>query len=760
MSSLMLNKTVLAHDAPLAGMGPEQFMLAVHLRLSRVPSLDGQLQALMDLIVEALKSERATLFLHDPQAGELYARIAVGEAQREIRLLTGEGVAGQVFSTGQSMLVPDAYESPYFNPHVDEVTGFRTRSLACVPMRAVDGTLIGVAQALNKIDGVFGPEDLGLLETITAQASLVLRSTLLVQEVERTSRQQSSFMHLVSELSAEIQLGPLLQKIMEAVTRMLDADRATLFLNDEKTGELFSEIGQGLGAMKMRFANDLGIAGAVFRSGKSINIPHAYADLRFNPGLDRQTGYFTRSILCVPVINKSGKVIGVTQVLNKRGGAFTDDDEARLRAFTAQIAIGLENAKLFDDIQAMKQYNDSVLASMTNGVLTLDPEGRVVTCNAAGRRILQVRPDELLGMEASTFFAGPNDWVLEKLERAMASGTAETALDAALTVGEETAWINLTALPLTGARHEVLGSMLLIDDISRERRIKSTMSRYVDASVADRLLDSEAEVLGGQSSVVTVLFSDVRGFTPLAEQLGPQATVALLNDYFTRMVFCVEDEGGMLDKFIGDAIMAVFGVPFPHDDDPDRGVRAAIAMMRALRVFNRERSALGQPHLRIGIGLNTGDAFTGSIGSPRRMDFTVMGDGVNLASRLEGAGKFYGAPVLMSDFTLKALRGTYRTREVDRVIVRGKTEPVAIHELLEYHDEESFPHLIDVLPNFRDGLSLYRSQRWDDAVKRFERCLTLNPTDEAAARMIERCAAMAADPPGEGWDGVWTLKDK
>ncbi|MFI0609070.1 MAG: GAF domain-containing protein [Anaerolineae bacterium] len=738
----------------------DQSMLAVHLRLSRVHTLDEQLQALMEIIIESLGAERATLFLHDAQAGELYARIAVGEARREIRLLTAEGVAGHVFTTAQSMLAPDAYESPFFNPRIDELTGFRTRSVACVPMRAVDGTIIGVAQALNKQEGVFADEDLSLLETITAQAALVLRSTLLVQEVERTSRQQSSFMHLVSELSAEIQLGPLLQKIMEAVTRMLDADRATLFLNDEKTGELFSEIGQGLGAQKIRFPNDRGIAGAVFTTGKSINIPHAYADLRFNPSLDRQTGYFTRSILSVPVINKAGKVIGVTQVLNKRGGAFADDDEARLRAFTAQIAIGLENAKLFDDVQAMKQYNDSVLASMTNGVLTLDPEGKVVTCNAAGRRILQMRLEDLLGQDAATYFAGPNAWVMEKLERALASGTAETALDAALQVGDETAWINLTALPLTGARREVLGSMLLLDDISRERRIKSTMSRYVDASVTDRLLESEAEVLGGHSSVVTVLFSDVRGFTPLAEQLGPQATVALLNDYFTRMVFCVEGEGGMLDKFIGDAMMAVFGVPFPHDDDPDRAVRAAIAMMRALRLFNRERAVLGQAQLRIGIGLNTGDAFTGSVGSPRRMDFTVMGDGVNLASRLEGAGKFYGTPVLLSDFTLKALRGTYRTREIDRVIVRGKTEPVAIHELLEYHDEESFPHLIDVLPGFRDGLALYRSQRWADAVKRFEHCLTLNPKDEAALRMIQRCGELAQDPPGEDWDGVWTLKDK
>ena len=162
--------------------------------------------------------------------------------------------------------------------------------------------------------------------------------------------------------------------------------------------------------VEIRFPNSVGIAGTVFSSGESINIPHAYADLRFNPAFDHQTGFFTRSILCVPLVNKEGDTIGATQALNKRGGPFTAEDEQRLRAFTAQVAIALENAKLFDDVQRVKNYNDAVLESMTNGVITLDDEGRVVTCNAAGqdrlRTTLRVLPSRSRTM-ARAAAAGP-----------------------------------------------------------------------------------------------------------------------------------------------------------------------------------------------------------------------------------------------------------------------------------------------------------------------------------------------------------------
>ncbi len=740
--------------------GIQDLLLRVHTDLAAAEGLDGQLAAFIDMVTQLVDAERASLFLHDPRTDELYARVASGVQACEIRILATEGVAGDVFTTGRPVRIDDVSTDPRFHPRIDAQVGFATRSLLCVPLRTVDGAVIGVAEALNKRRGTFTAKDQADLEAVTAQAALALRNTLRMEDALRSSQRAAHFVEVVSEISTELKLGPLLQKIMAAVTRLLDAERSTLFLHDEKAGELFTEVGQGLGTRTIRIPSTQGIAGTVFTSGRSVNIPYAYADLRFNPEIDKQTGFFTRSILCVPMVNKNGKVIGVTQVLNKRGGVFTPHDEARLRAFTAQIAIGIENAQLFDDVQRMQQYNDRILASMSSAVITFGVDGDVVTFNPAARRILRADGEDVVGRPWGDVFAGENHWVVEKLQRAVAEAAPESAVDAAIVAGGERISVNLTAMPLIGAKGESLGSMLLFDDISSEKRLRTTLARYVDAAVADRLIAADAEILEGQSSVATVLFSDVKGFTPIAERLGPARTVALLNDYLTRMVACIEDEGGTLDKFIGDGIMAVFGVPYPHADDPDRAVRAAVAMLRALRAMNADRQASHDVPLEMRIGINTGDVFSGNIGSPRRMDFTVMGDGVNLGARIESAGKQYGTTLMISEGTRRALRGTYRMREVDRVVVKGKTEAVSIFEILEHHDDTTFPGMIDALDAHRDGLTLYRQGRWRDAIAAFEKALAIRPGDGLARLYVDRCLQLEAHPPAGAWDGVWHLTEK
>jgi adenylate cyclase len=624
----------------------------------------------------------------------------------------------------------------------------------------VKGEVVGVAQTLNKRTGRFSRHDLHLLEAMTSQGTLALQSAQFIERMKTIRRQEMEFIDVVSEVTADIKLGSLLQKVMGEATRLLNAERSTLFLNDDKTQELWSEVGQGLESMQIRLPNHAGIAGAVFSSGKSINIPYAYADLRFNPAVDKRTGYFTRSILCVPIVNKNGRTIGVTQVLNKRGGPFTNEDESRLRAFTAQISIALENAKLFADVQNMKNYNEAMLESMSNGVITLDDAERIVTCNAAGQRILRSHFAQLFNRPAAEFFAGANAWILEKLARVTATHAPELTMDAELLVGEEKLSVNLTALPLHSTEKKRIGSMLMIEDISNEKRLKSTMSRYMDPGIADKLVASGAEVLGGQSVNATVLFSDVRSFTTITEQLGAQGTVALLNEYFTLMVECIQREEGMLDKFIGDAIMAAFGIPVGHEDDADRAVRAAIAMMRELRAWNRQRVTEGKLPVDIGIGLNTDTVVSGNIGSKKRMDFTIIGDGANLAARLESACKQYGAHILISEFTYKQLRGTYFNRELDIVVVKGKTQPVAIYEVLDYHDEESYPNLIDALQHFKAGLVKYRQGKWGDAISAFEAVIAMNPQDKAAILYIERCRYLEEHSPGTDWNGVWVMESK
>ena len=739
-----------------------ELLLSVSNRLASHQSLDEQLETLVEMTTSVLGAERGSLFLNDSQTNELYSRVAQGDLRREIRILNNTGVAGHVFESGKGVVIHDAYKSDLFNREIDEQTGFKTRSILCVPVRTVTGAVIGVAQILNKKKGRFTKGDHALLESMTTQAAVALQTTLHAEHMERSREKELEFLGVVTELSSELKLGPLLQKIMSTVTKMLDAERSTLFLNDDKTNELYTEIGEGLGATKIRFPNHVGIAGAVFTENNSVNIPYAYADLRFNPGFDKQTGFFTRSILCTPVANKEGKIIGVTQVLNKRGGTFNEDDESRLKAFTGQISIGLENAKLFDDVQAIKNYNESILESMSNAVVTMDGEGSIVTCNAAGYTIMGVTPEQIIDKTAEEFFWGKNSWISETLTRVSEKRQQEVILDAGVEFRGEDLSVNLTALPLQseGEGEEVLGTLVMMEDISSEKRVKATMARYMDPALADQLIGAGEELLGGQSKTATVLFSDIRGFTTLTEELGAQGTVQLLNEYFTLMVDCIEDEGGMLDKFIGDAIMAIFGVPLTHEDDDDRGVRCACDMMRVLTQFNVERKAKDLIPVDIGVGVNSDSVVSGNIGSPKRMDYTVIGDGVNLAARLESACKQYGAHVLVSEYTMAALKGTFRSREVDRVVVKGKTQPVGVHEILDYHTPESFPNVVEVLSLFKDGLEMYRGANFSAAKEAFVQGLSLNPDDKASAMYVERCDLLLANPPPEDWDGVWVMQSK
>jgi adenylate cyclase len=179
-----------------------------------------------------------------------------------------------------------------------------------------------------------------------------------------------------------------------------------------------------------------------------------------------------------------------------------------------------------------------------------------------------------------------------------------------------------------------------------------------------------------------------------------------------------------------------------------------------LKLLNAGRAASGKAPIQIGIGINTDEVVSGNIGSMKRMDYTAIGDGVNLAARLESSSKTYGAQLIISEFTKRALRGAYKLREIDRVIVKGKTEPVAIFEVLDHHDPESFPRIDDVLTLFQDGVGSYRRREWRAGLHSFEEALRMNPGEPLSKLYAARCRHFLASPPEENWNGVWVMTAK
>ena len=606
-------------------------LLDVGRRFSSELSLDVLLPQLIEVVSKALRAEVATLFLYDADTDELYSRVLQGGEVNEIRISADAGIVGSVFRSGDSLTIPDAYADSRFNQKVDQETGFKTRDIVCVPLTNRSGEVIGAAQVLNKRESTFGDSDIALLSTITTHAASALEHAQLFEKTEKARQEDARMTEIMGAISTEISLDVLLAKIMNGATELLGAERSTLFLYDDKTEELWSLVAEGAGSREIRVPAGAGIAGAVVESGEALNIPDAYAEPRFNPEVDRDSGFKTRSILCIPIFSGRAELIGVTQVLNKRDGVFTSDDERRLRAFAAQIAAALENAELFDEVLRLKNYNEGILKSLSNGVITLDADKLITKVNDASVRILNRDEADLLGREATAVFGNSNPWISKSIDYVAQSGTNDFHVDVdLLQPNGDSLSVNLTTSPLLSTDGIPIGYTLVLDDISREKRVRSTMARYMAKEVVDKVLLAGEDALTASTHEATVLFSDIRGFATISENLGTHQTVAMLNQYFEEMVEVIFANGGILDKYIGDAIMAVFGAPVTDPYDAENAVRVATEMMQALRLFNIRQSAKESESIEIRIGICTGQVVAGTIGSTKRMEYT----GVNRRPKL------------------------------------------------------------------------------------------------------------------------------
>ncbi|WP_338690305.1 adenylate/guanylate cyclase domain-containing protein [Bradyrhizobium sp. 26S5] len=306
----------------------------------------------------------------------------------------------------------------------------------------------------------------------------------------------------------------------------------------------------------------------------------------------------------------------------------------------------------------------------------------------------------------------------------------------------------------------------MIETLRHNQRIRETFGRYINPRIAEGLLEQPAiAATEGQRRVMTVMFCDMKGFTSLSEGVTPSGLVKIMNLYLSTMSAPVHAHHGIIDKYIGDAIMAYWGAPFVEEAEQTHlAALAAIDMIGQVSQLRKDlpellgvRAIPTDCDIRIGIA--TGEALVGSIGSEFMMSYTVLGDTVNLASRLEGANKFYGSRSLISEATASACAATIELREIDRLVVMGQSQPVAVFEIIGKKDELT-PAQTELRQHYADGLAAYRDRRWDDAETAFAAALAAVPGDGPSIAMKTRVAGFMQNPPAADWDGAWHMEQK
>jgi len=305
----------------------------------------------------------------------------------------------------------------------------------------------------------------------------------------------------------------------------------------------------------------------------------------------------------------------------------------------------------------------------------------------------------------------------------------------------------------------------MVEQLRLKERIRETFGKYIDPRVVEGLIDRPALASEGQRRVMTVLFCDVKGFSGTSRGTTPQGLVKVMNRYLSAMSGPIRAHEGIIDKYIGDAIMAYWGPPFTADEDQAR--LASIAALDMLEIVPQLRAELPEllgvrnlpAPFDVRIGIATGEALVGSIGSELMMSYTVMGDTVNLASRLEGANKAYGSRILVSEATVASAAADIEVREIDRIVTVGQTQPQTVFEIMGRKGALTTAQ-IALRDHYSDGLAAYRARRWDDARRAFAAALDAVPDDGPSLTFVKRLDGFTSAPPGDDWDGVWRLEQK
>jgi PAS domain S-box-containing protein len=508
-----------------------------------------------------------------------------------------------------------------------------------------------------------------------------------VLATQGTKQEELEALYGVSQaIGSSLDLSQVLDEVMDQIIRLTEAERSFLMLSNPISGDLEFRAARNMDRETIAsssFEISRSIVNQVATDGTPILTTNAQTDPRFSTR-ESVIGFNLRSILCVP-LRVRGQVTGVIYADNRvRTGLFSERYLDLLTTFAGQAAVAIENARLFESVVNAKALQDNVFASITSGVITIDVEERITFFNRAAQRITQVAEESAIGL----CFADALQVLETKLRlliedvKAHGEPVANDEFEVAL---PHCGLANLRASlsPLKDACGETQGIAIVIDDLTEQRRLEAVSQmfrRYVSPAVIERLLAHPGELkLGGQRQEITSLFADIRGFTDFSRKHDPETLVDVLNQYLDVGAKAVLAEDGTLDKFMGDAVVALFNAPLPQADHVLRAVRAALNMQESVASLHQQLPPTRQ--LGYGVGITVGDAVVGNIGTAQQMNYTAIGPSVNLARRLQEAA----APgqILLTHLAYQRVKAHTEAKPLPPLHVEGIREPIEVYELVK-----------------------------------------------------------------------------
>lgn len=482
-------------------------------------------------------------------------------------------------------------------------------------------------------------------------------------------------------INSSLDLDVVLQQVMDAIIRLTKAERAMLLLDSGNGLEV--KMARNLSQETLEDEASLDISRSIVRrvaeTGEPIVTINAQEDERFS-SQHSIVSYKLRSILCAPLKIK-GETTGVIYADNRiASGIFSDADRDLLAGFADQAAVAIDNARLFHEMAGMTRLMDSVFASIASGVITIDAADRIALFNRAAEHILGVSAESVLALDYRSVMAGLGVSLDGIIQEVRESGqTRNVELDV---TGDQRAdspiTINLTISPLHTLENERLGGVaLMLEDVSEKKRVES-LRRYLPPALVDRVRDLDG-AQRPQRRTITVLFADIRDFSRFGEQMDPEELIDLANGMFSEAVSAINECQGLIDKFMGDAVMALFNTPLnPQPNHAAQAVRAALGIQSRLVAYRRNLPP--DKVLHFGIGIHTGETVVGNVGSEQRKDYSAVGDVVNLCKRLQ---ELAGADqILISRDVYDRVRDQVRVETLPPVQVRGRLTQEEVFQLV------------------------------------------------------------------------------